>query len=72
MNAVTKVESDLRHDSLLRLTEVRRRTGMSTATIYRREAAGEFPKRIKLGPNMVAWYESQIDRFVADPVGYRS
>ena len=30
--------------------------------IARLEAAGEFPKRIKLGQNRVAWVSSEVDR----------
>jgi len=64
--------ADRRHDNLLRLKEVKRRTGLSTATVYRREAAGTFPSKVKLGPSSVAWYESDIGDFVADPAGYRA
>ena len=62
---------DRKHDSLLRISRVKLRTGLSTATIYRREAGGTFPARVRLGPKMVAWYESDIDAWVADPMGYR-
>ncbi|GHH09195.1 hypothetical protein GCM10008023_05530 [Sphingomonas glacialis] len=61
---------DRRTDSLLRIKDVRRRTGLSVATVYRREAAGTFPPRVRLGPKAVAWYESDIGDFVADPLGY--
>ena len=63
---------DRRQDSLLRMEKVRERTGLSPATIYRREAAGTFPKRIQLGIRCVAWYESDISDFVAAPMTYRS
>jgi prophage regulatory protein len=63
---------DRRQDSLLRIADVKRRTGLSTATVYRREAAGTFPRRIKLGTKSVAWYESDVGEFVADPCGYRA
>jgi prophage regulatory protein len=63
---------DRRVDSLLRIKDVRQRTGLSTATVYRREAAGTFPPRRQIGPKMVAWYESDIGDFVADPMGYRA
>lgn len=63
---------DRRRDSLLRIRDVRARTGLSTATIYRKEAAGTFPRRQLLGPKMVAWYESDVGEFVADPLGYRA
>lgn len=63
---------DRRKDSLLRIADVRRRTGLSTATVYRREQAGTFPRRVRLGPKSVAWYESDVGEFVADPQGYRA
>lgn len=63
---------DRRKDSLLRIADVKRRTGLSTATIYRRVAAGTFPPSRKLGVKSVAWYESDVGEFVADPVGYRA
>jgi prophage regulatory protein len=58
---------DRRKDRLLRLPAVRERTGLSTPTIYRRQADGTFPKSVKIGLNAVAWYESDIDEFVASP-----
>jgi prophage regulatory protein len=61
---------DRSKDSLLQLKEVRRRTGLSTATIYRREAAGTFPPRIRLSERCVRWYESDIGRFVANPADF--
>ena len=63
---------DRSRDSLLRMPQVRARTGLSPATIYRREAAGTFPRRQKLGERMVAWYDSEVSAFVADPMGYRA
>ena len=67
---MTAIAKDRRTDSLLRIKDVRRRTGLSVATVYRREAAGTFPPRVRLGPKAVAWYESDIGDFVADPLGY--
>jgi prophage regulatory protein len=62
---------DRRRDSIVRIAEVKRRTGLSVATIYRRAEAGTFPKRIRLGPRSVGWYQSDIDDFVAAPADYR-
>ena len=61
-----------RGDNLLRISEVRRRTGLSVATIYRREDAKTFPSKVRLGPKSVAWYESDVETFVANPSGYRA
>lgn len=64
--------NDRRRDSLLRIGQVRQRTGLSPATVYRREEAGTFPPRVRMGPKMVGWYRSDIDEWVADPMGYRA
>lgn len=72
MQAESRQVFDRSTDSLLRIEDVRRRTGLSTATIYRREAAGTFPARIRISTKCVRWYETDIGRFVADPMNYRS
>ena len=35
-------------------------TGLSCTEIYRRVAAGTFPKQVTLGPKCVVWIESEI------------
>ena len=40
---------------LVRLPEVKDRTGLSRTSIYRKMEAGEFPKAIKLSANAIAW-----------------
>jgi prophage regulatory protein len=62
---------DRRKDRFLRLKAVTARTGLSISTIYRREISGRFPRRMLIGLRSVAWYESDIDDFMADPIGYR-
>lgn len=62
---------DRRKDSLLRVKAVQARTGLSVATIYRRESEGSFPKRIAISRGCVGWYESDIEDFVANPFNYR-
>jgi prophage regulatory protein len=44
----------------IRLPEVKRLTGLSTATIYRMAKAGEFPRQVKLGAQAVAWVKSEV------------
>ncbi len=63
---------DRSKDSLLRLPDVRRRTGLSGATIYRKMERGEFPAKVAIGTTMVAWYESDVDRWVAAPLEWRA
>ena len=45
---------------ILRKPETLRIVGLSDATIWRMEAAGNFPRRLKLGGNSVGWLESEI------------
>lgn len=53
---------------LLRLPQVKQRTGLSRSSIYLRIPRGEFPFPIKLGRRAVAWLESEIDEWIIDRV----
>ncbi|WP_282365657.1 helix-turn-helix transcriptional regulator [Pseudomonas sp. PS02290] len=44
----------------IRLPEVKRLTGLSTATIYRLAKDGKFPGQIKIGEQAVAWIKSEV------------
>lgn len=54
-------------ERLLRLPEVKMRTGLSRSSIYSKVASGTFPAQKKLGAKMVGWYQSQIDAWIANP-----
>ena len=45
---------------LIRIAEVQRITGLSRTTIWRRERAGDFPRRRRLGSNSVAWVLAEV------------
>jgi prophage regulatory protein len=49
---------------LLRLPQVKQSTGLSKSTIYARIAEGTFPKQITLGPRLVVWVESDIQKWI--------
>ncbi|MEX3953687.1 helix-turn-helix transcriptional regulator [Paraburkholderia sp. EG287B] len=51
-------------ERLLRLREVRARTGLSTTTIYVRMKQGEFPRSVDIGGTRVAWRETQVDAWI--------
>ncbi|WP_024692769.1 helix-turn-helix transcriptional regulator [Pseudomonas syringae] len=51
-------------DRLLRLDEVLHITGLGRNTVYRRIREGSFPKQVRIGPNSVAWRQSDIARWV--------
>ncbi|MFB9980656.1 helix-turn-helix transcriptional regulator [Mesorhizobium kowhaii] len=55
-------------DRIIRLRTVLDRTGLSRSTIYRKIAEGTFPAQIKISINGAGWKESDINRWVADPV----
>lgn len=63
---------DRRGDNLLSLAEVRARTSLGRTTVYRKMADGTFPPKVQLSVKRVAWYQSDIDRFIANPMSYRA
>jgi len=58
-------------DRIIRLRTVLHRTGLSRSTIYRKMAEGSFPRSVKLGEHSAGWRESAINRWIADPIGWR-
>ena len=52
-------------DRLLRLSEVRTRTGLGRSTIYRKMRDGSFPEPLKIGARAVRWRESEIEAWLA-------
>jgi prophage regulatory protein len=47
-------------EGFARFPEVRKLTGAGRTTIWRWEAAGTFPKRRRIGPNMTAWSRAEL------------
>lgn len=50
--------------AIIRLPDVRARVGLSRSEIYRREALGEFPKRVILGARSVGWSLEEIENWI--------
>lgn len=44
----------------IKLPQVKDMTGISTTQVYRRMAAGDFPKQVMLGPKSAVWIEAEI------------
>ncbi len=59
-------------DRIIRLKTVLARTGLSRSTIYRKIAEGTFPSQLKISTNGTGWHESEINHWIADPVGWHS
>lgn len=53
----------------IRLAEVRRRTGMTTSTIYRWIGQRKFPRSYRIGEHLVAWSEAEIEEWTASKAG---
>lgn len=58
-------------DRIIRLRTVLDRTGLSRSTLYRKIAEGTFPAQIKISINGAGWRESDVNRWVGNPVGWR-
>jgi prophage regulatory protein len=43
----------------------------SASHIWRLEQSGEFPKRIRLGGNRVAWLQSEVENWVNNKIASR-
>jgi prophage regulatory protein len=56
------------NQKLLRLPQVKSITGLSKSTIYFRISEGTFPNQIPLGPRLVVWVESDIQKWIAEQV----
>ena len=52
-------------DPFMRLDEVMRDTGLSRAAIYRKIKKGIFPVPVEIGPNSVAWHQSEVKAWKA-------
>lgn len=55
-------------ERIIRLPQVRARTGLSRSSIYDRIGQGTFPSSISLGDRAVGWLESEIDTWIAQRV----
>ncbi len=61
----------LEPDRIIRLKTVLARTGLSRSTIYRKIGEGTFPAQLRISTNGAGWRESDISRWVANPVSWR-
>ena len=66
---LTMIGSGSNGHRFLDIAEVKKRTGLSRATIYNYVGAGIFPRQRKLGPRRVAWLESDVDAWIAERKG---
>ena len=60
-----------RIDRIIRLKTVLDRTGLTRSTLYRKIAEGTFPRQVPISTRGTGWFESAVNRWIADPQGYR-
>ena len=53
---------------ILRLPQVKIRTGLSRSSIYLRMANMEFPRSVSLGGRAVGWLEADIDAWLEQKI----
>jgi prophage regulatory protein len=58
-------------DRIIRMKTVLARTGLSRTTLYRKMNEGTFPRQVKISVHGAGWRESAVNRWIADPAGYR-
>jgi len=55
-------------DRILRRKVAAERVGLTVRHLERLEAAGRFPKRVKISDRASGWLESEVTRFIAERV----
>lgn len=60
----TASKQSVRQQRILRLPDVKAKTGFGRSTIYGLMANGEFPQSIRIGAHAVGWLESDIDQWI--------
>lgn len=53
---------------ILRLPEVKARTGLSRSSIYLRMTNNDFPRSIPLGGRAIGWLEADIERWLSQKI----
>lgn len=58
-------------NNILRLPDVKRKTGQSRSTIYDKVQRGEFPAPVRIGERAVGWVEAEVDTWVKERIEAR-
>jgi prophage regulatory protein len=56
---------------LIRLAEVKRRTGLPTSTLYKEIAEGRFPRQVPIGARAVGWCSDEVETWIQSRVSKR-
>ena len=55
-------------ETLLRLQEVKKRSGLCRSLIYQMMRTGEFPKSIPIYGRSVGWIESEVENWIQERI----
>ena len=55
-------------ESFIRLPKVKQLTGFGRSQIYLLIKQGKFPKQIHIGPNSVAWLDSEVSEWMKERI----
>ena len=58
-------------DRIVRIRTVLARSGLSRSTLYRKIEKGTFPKQVRINDYCRGWRESELNRWIANPEGWR-
>lgn len=58
-------------DRIIRLKTVLLRSGLSRSTLYRKIGEGTFPAQIKISIHSAGWRESEVNRWIDNPMSWR-
>ena len=58
-------------DRIVRIRTVLARSGLSRSTLYRKMEKGTFPKQVRISEYCAGWWESELNRWIADPPAWR-
>ena len=64
--------SETTPETILRLVEVLRRTGLSRSTLYTYRAKRQFPHQVSLGGRAVGWIRGEVEDWINELVHLRS
>jgi prophage regulatory protein len=60
------------NERILRIKEVMARTGLKRTTLYAKINQGTFPRQLQISERCTGWRQSEVERWLRDPMGYRS
>ncbi|MGF1869698.1 helix-turn-helix transcriptional regulator [Photobacterium indicum] len=53
---------------IIRLPEVKEKTGLSRSSIYLRMSKGDFPQSISLGERAIGWVETDVEQWLDERI----